>query len=55
LIGDPLTGHTDAVFGVASSPDGPQLATAGGGTAVRLWNPDTGQPIGAPSPATPTG
>ena len=37
------------VNGVAFSPDGKLLATADGDGTVRLWNPVTGQPVGAPS------
>ena len=49
-----ITGHTDWVRGVAFSPGAHRLATAASADAtVRLWNPDTGQPIGQQSASPP--
>ena len=47
-VGAPLTGHTDAVTGVAFSPDGTRITSASADNTVRLWDPTTGQPVGAP-------
>ena len=44
-LGDPLTGHTGPVFGVAFSPDGHRLASGSADTTVRLW------PAGVPGHA----
>ena len=44
--GEPLTGHTDSVLGVAFSPDGKLLATTSADQTLRLWDTATGKPHG---------
>jgi len=36
-LGDPLTGHSDAVWSVAFSPDGHRLASGSRDGTVRIW------------------
>ena len=40
-----LTGHRDALYGIAFSPDGNQLATAGYDRIIQLWNPASGEKL----------
>ncbi len=50
-LGEPLTGHTNSVHGLAFSPDGHTLATGSLDRTVRLWNvldPAHPVPLGPP-------
>ena len=42
-IGDPLTGHTSDVIGVAYTPDGKHLATSSWDGSVIVWDVDPGR------------
>jgi WD40 repeat protein len=50
-----LRGHRDRVHGVAFSPDGTLLASAGDDKTVRVWNVATGKEVMAPLRHRPHG
>jgi WD40 repeat protein len=43
-----LNGHTESINGLAFSPNGKTLASSSEDGTIRLWNLETGQPIGQP-------
>jgi WD40 repeat protein len=50
LLGDPLPGHSDAIYGLAFSPNGRLLVSGGRDKTIRIWDvadPEHPVPIGA--------
>lgn len=47
-MGEPLRGHTGAVYAAAFSPDGSRIVSGSRDRTLRLWDATTGQPIGQP-------
>jgi hypothetical protein len=47
-IGSPWQGHTDAINGLAFSPDGRRIVSASADQNLRLWHTSSGKPIGPP-------
>lgn len=47
-VGEPFSGHTNAIVAVAFSRDGARLVSASHDETIRQWNVTTGQPIGTP-------
>ncbi|KAG8735578.1 hypothetical protein FRC10_010367, partial [Ceratobasidium sp. 414] len=43
-----LNGDTNRVWSVAYSPDGAYIASGSGSKTVRIWDAQTGQPVGQP-------
>ena len=51
-LGEPLRGHTGAVWSAAFSPDGKTLATGSDDGAVILWDIASRKPSGDPKAIT---
>ena len=47
-MGTPLTGTDDYLNNITFSPDGRLIAGGGNDHTVRLWNAETGEPVGQP-------
>ena len=47
-VGNPLEGHTDAVWSVAHSPDGRYIISGSADTTIQIWDAETGVVVGNP-------
>ena len=47
-IGEPLTGHSEAILSVAWSPDGVRIVSGSDDNTLWLWDAQSGQAIGEP-------
>ena len=43
-----VEGHTNSVQSVTFSPDGKRIVLGSGDTTVRMWDAETGKPVGEP-------
>ena len=48
IVGEPLTGHKEAVNSVAYSRDGRHIISGSSDRTIRIWDAETGAPVGNP-------
>ena len=41
-----VEGHTDSIQSVTFSPNGKRIVSGSGDTTVRMWDTETGKPVG---------